>query len=799
MLNDLRYGLRSFRKRPAFTLTVALTLGLGIGGATAVFTVFQAVLLDALPYPQADRLVRIWELTRDGERFSVSDPTYIDLRGASRSFSGVAAYRELGIGVVMTGEGDPERVAVVHASASMFDVLGVAAAHGRTFGEREDAPGIPNDRVVLSEALWRRRFAARPDTVGRRIELGGLPHVIVGVMPRGFDFPSGADAWVPLAADPRRDRGDKELAVIGRLAPGVGPGEARAELRSIVTQIASDSPATNAGWSVDLAPFREWLVPPRFRTSIWTLAGAVGLLLLLACANVANLLLAEATRRRSEMAIRTALGARRVRLVRQLFTESALLAAAGTGVGLLLAFWAVDVFRSLGAGRIPRLDAIGIDATVLAFSCAMGAASCFLFGLAPTWEAARTELRDAMDEGLRYTRSSRGARDGLVVAEVALALILLVSAGLMAATLMRLSQVDTGFSSAGVFAVPLETPASRLQPDGSGAAAFYSEALDRIRALPGVVAAGATSTNPFRQFGYSNSVTPEERAAEAPPSGLVQAGWRSVTPGFFEALNIPLRAGRLFSRDDRDGSERVIVISENLAARLWPGAPAVGRRIYWGGTTGRTRTVIGVVADIRDVRLDEDAPPLVFVPHAQVDVPGMTIVARTGQDARVIAPAVRAVLREIAPAEPPPTVVPVEASRAQAFAGPRFNFWLFAAFASIALVLAVTGVYAMLAFTVSERRRELALRLVLGAAPRATATLVLRRGLMLVLAGLALGTAAALAGTRMLASLLFGVRPIDPMTFGMAVAALLASAAVACYLPARRAAGIDPVTVLRNN
>ncbi len=511
MIQDLRYALRTLRRHPALAAVAILTLGLGIGGATAVFSVVEVVLLRPLPFHDPDRLVRVWELTQDGDRFSFSDPNYLDLRAQSRTLASIAAYRELGTTKVLTGEGEPERVLAVPIAASAVDVLGVRPVLGRMFTVDEDRPRSAERRVVLGNALWRGRFRADPRIVGRDVTLDGQPFLVTGVMPPGFDFPDGADAWIPLAADPRRDRDDKELAVIGRLAPGATLAQARGEMRDVARRLSEAQPASNAGWSAEALPFNEWIVSPRIRDAVWVLFGAVSLLLLLACANVANLLVAQAATRRGEIRIRAALGAGRARLVRQLFTESVLLALLGTGAGLLIASWAVDAVAALGVGRVPRLDGLQINATVLAFACLAGIASCLVFGLAPALHSARFDLRVAIDEGGRYTAGSRRLRHALVAIEVGLALLLLVGAGLLANSFLRLMRVDPGFNAESIIAMPLELPSARYPEDR--VAPFYAETLARVRALPGVAAAGATSTDPFRHGGFSNSVTPQERAA----------------------------------------------------------------------------------------------------------------------------------------------------------------------------------------------------------------------------------------------------------------------------------------------
>jgi predicted permease len=772
----------------------ALTLGLGIGGATAVFSVVDAVLLQALPYEDPGRLVRIWELARSGDRFSVAEPAFRDLEVQARALQPVAAYREHDVTAVLADGGDPLAINAVPVSASLTEVLGVRPQLGWMFAANEDRPGVTERRMMLSDALWRSRFNASAEIIGRVIRVDGNPVTVTGVMPPGFDFPGDADAWVQLQPNPDADHGDKVLAVIARLAPGATLEQAAGELRDVSRRWADASPDTNSGWSAVVVPFSEWLISPRYKDAVRALFGAVTLLLLLACANVANLLVAQAASRRGEMRVRAAVGAGRGRLVRQLFTESAALALIGTAIGMLIAVWSVDLVRQLGGAALPRLESLRVDSAVLLFACAAGAISCLLFGLAPALYMTRIDLRTGSDEGVRYTARSRGLRHALVVVEVALALLLLVGAGLLANSFIRLLNTDPGFDVEAALAMPIEYRSSRYPEDRS--ADFYRDLLGGVRAIPGVTAAGATTTNPFRQGGFSNSVTPADRAAEAPPSGLVQAGWRSVTPGFFDALGIPILAGRAFAVSDRDEAEQVVVVSESLAQRLWPGEPAVGKYIYWGGTSGRTRTVVGVSGDIRDVELDADPRPVLFLPHAQVPMPLLTVVVRTSEPLERIGPAIRQRLQNIDAALPAPPIYRLAGSRAAATLPQRFNLSLLGAFALIALVLAITGVYAMLAFMVGERRREMAVRLALGANGSQIAGLVLRSGLRLSMVGAGLGIACSLVVGQLIARLLYDVAPTDPLTIGVATSVLLGAAAVACYLPARQASRVDAAAVL---
>lgn len=795
MLQDLRYARRALLRRPLVTALAVLTLGVGIGGATAVFTVVESVLLRPLPFSEPDRLVRLWELTRDGDRFSFSAPNFLDVRAQSRTLEALAAYSEVAGSAVLTEGDEPQRITAVPVSASFRDVLGVHPQIGRIFSVAEDRPGYAKRFVVLSDGLWRSRFGGDVGVLERVLTIGGTPHVVTGVMPPGFDFPGGADAWVPLAARAGSERDDKDLAVIGRLRPGATLAQVRDDLHEIGRRLSEARPRANQGWSVDAVLFSDWMVAPRFREALWILFGAVGLLLMLACANVANLLIAQAASRQHEIGIRAALGATRRRLLRQLLTESALLAGLGTAAGLFVAVWSVDLVRALGGGRVPRLDELRIDGSVLSFACLAGIVSCVVFGLMPALHAARVDLRSSLDEGVRYTGRISRLRSGLVILEVALALVLAVGAGLLAKSFVRLVSADPGFDTANTVAIPLELPDDRY-PD-SRVASAYAEVLEKIRAVPGVVDAAATSTNPFRQFGFSNNVTPEDRAADAPASGLVQAGWRSVTPRYFETMGIPVLSGRTFTEADRDGAERVVVVSASLAQRLWPGQSAVGKRIYWGGTTGRTRTVIGVSGDIRDIQLEALPAPMLFLPHAQLDLRGMTLVVRAGIDLQALAPQLRAAVRELDATMPVPAIQAVADSHAAQAAGPRFNLSLLGAFAIIALVLAVTGVYAVLAFTVAERRREIAVRVALGASASSIARMVLRSGLGLTAAGIVAGAIAAFGATRLLTSMLYDVAPDDPLTFVAAAGALLSVAGLASYLPARQASRIDAITALR--
>lgn len=775
------------------TLTAAVTLAVGIGSATAIFSVAYALLLKPMEYPASDRLVRVWELTPERERFSASGPDYLDFVAHTTSFEALGAFAEVPRTLTLTGAGVPSRIDAVAVSASLFDVLGVPPARGRAFlRDEEDRDDAEARRILLGHALWRDRFGANPAVIGSTVTLDREPYLVTGVMPEGFDFPFETDAWVPMVANSPSMSEGKMLGMIGRLKQGVSIEDARADLARAAAAVAARDPGASAGWSADAVPLRDWLVTPRFRDALFVLLGAVGCLLLLACANVANLLMAQASRRRAELRMRVALGARRGQLARLMFVESALLASLAAGLGLLVAMWAVAALRLVGGSRIPQLDEVALHAPVIVFALAVAALSCVVFGVAPALHASRTDLGPAFD-GLRVTRAGRRTRALIVAIEMAMAVVLLTGAGMLAVSFARLTAVDPGFNTASLLAVPVEPPG----PEHADAAArFYEDLAARLAAIPGVEHAGATTTNPFRQSGFANTVTPEDAVPFAPESGLMQAGWRAVTPGYFDSAGVPILAGRAFTPGDDAEVPRVAIVSRSLADRLWPGGDALGSRFMWGGLTGRPRTIVGIAGDIRDFALDADPTPMVFVPHAQVPVPSMTLLVRTPA-ADAVTPRIRAALGEVDPALSAAPITRVDDSRARAVAGPRFNTWLIGAFAAIAAALAATGIYAMLAFAVGERRREIAVRLALGARPGAIVRMVVGEGLRLSLAGLAAGLVTAFWLTRYLASLLFDVSVTAPWAYAAAGAGVIAIAVLASALPARQASRIDPVAGLR--
>lgn len=789
---DLRFAARALLKSPGFTATAVLTLALGIGANTAMFSVINGTLLSPLPYPDADRIVRIWETTPEGNRFSASEPNFLDFRASNNSFQALAAFKD--VSLTFTGNGEPARIEGLAVSRDFFSVLGHAPVRGRAFTPDEDAPGSNAATVILSHDLWQRRFNGA-DLVGSTIRLEGRAQAVIGIMPPDFDF-LGAGYWVPLAADPAADRGDHWLGMIGRLQPGVSPRAAKSELESITASIGEAHP-TIAGWGVAMETFPRWLVGDAFRTTVYMLFGAVGFLLLMACVNLANLLFARASRRQTELSVRMALGAARGRLVRQMLAESLLLAGLGVMAGLALAYWGLNIMKALDPGSIPRLEAIRVDANVMAFAGALGVITTLLFGLMPALRISGVNLDAALREGGRAGtgREHRRLRDGLVVVQVALAMLLLAGAGLLIRSFMQLQAADPGFDANQVVMVEVQLGDDYAEPWEK--VAFFNGLIEDITGRAGVISAGATAIEPFSGNSFMNDVTPVGRAAEATESGYMQAHWRTATPELFETLNIPLHKGRLFTRADRWDGPRVAVITVSMAERMWPGEEAVGREFYWGNTSGEPLRVIGVVGDFQDVRIQSEPQPLMFLPYHHLPWPKMTLMVRGTGNPDQLATLVRDRIRAMDPALPVPAVHRLEAQVAASVAGPRFRTLLLGAFSLIALLLAAVGIYGVMACNVSERTREIGLRMALGAKPGAIAGMLLRRGVVLTLTGTVIGLAGAWGLTRFIQGLLFATAPLDPSALMVAGLVLTGTALAACYLPARRAARVQPTEALR--
>jgi predicted permease len=790
IVQDLRYAVRRLMATPAFTLVVIATLALGIGAAAATFSIVDAAVLRPLPFPDADALVRLRRVTPQGEPFTFSEPEYLDYSRSLPSLSSLAAMKP--VKLTLTGAGDPIALDGAAVSASLFGVLGIRPELGRVFTEADDRPGA-SAAVLISHSLWRSRFGTDTGVIGRVIRLDGQPRTVAGVLPSDAVFPAG-DVWVPLAASASADRTDKWLDVIGRLAPGGSIDRVRAEATAVATNLARTYPESR-GWGAQVVPLSEWLIGSGLRRMVWVLLGAVGLLMVLSCSNIASLLVTRAAGRRGEMAVRAALGAERPRLVRQLMTESLSLAAVGGLLGVLVAHWTLAGLSALLANLLPLDRVAHVDGRALAFSVAVAVASAIGFGLTPSLYAAGVDLQAALKPaGRGSTPGGRRWADALVSVQVALAMLLLVGSLLLTSSFARLSRVDVGFDTRNVLTVPLDLP-ERTYPE-ERRQVFFDQALARIAALPGVESVAATATDPFRQWGFANDVTPEERAADAPPSGLMQAGWRSVTPGFFATLRVPVISGRPFADADRADAPGVAIVSQSLARRLWPGQDAVGHRIYWGGVSGRTRTIVGVVGDIRDVTLDADPIPMLYLPYGQLPLNGMTLMLRTRGDVSGTAAGVRREIAALDPSLPVSEVRPLEANRMAAISAPRLRMVLLVVFGAAALLLASIGLYGVVSYTVAERTREIAIRVAIGARPSQVSAIFFKRGLRLTAIGGAVGLIAAWQLSTVLRSLLFRTDVHDVALFGLALVVLSGIALVASYLPARRAARLDPLPAL---
>lgn len=816
LLQDLRYALRSFRRSPGFTAVAVFTLALGLGAATAIFSVVNGVLLRPLPYPDPDAVVRISNSWEGTPRAQLSPAEYFDYRDRSDAFAAFGVYAT-GQEMNLTGSGSPERLQASYLTAGVFPALGVEPALGRAFTPEEDRPG--GDRVVvLSHGLWRRRFGGSPDVVGQRITLDGVSYAVIGVMPADFrlpeDFGAGAatELFVPLRYDrttvPNRSR--HFLLAVGRLKGGMTVERARQSLRAIAAQFVRDYPdayPAEMRFTATVVPLREEVLGA-VRPALLVLLGAVGSLLLIACANVAGLLLSRADVRRREFAIRTALGAGRGRLVRQLLVESVILAVLGGAFGLLLAAWGTHALVAAEPGDIPRMENVGLDVRVLGFALAISVATGLAFGLAPALRAGRSDLHGALKEGGGRGPTAGAARQRsqrlLVVGETALTLMLLFGAGVLARSFVNLRRVDPGFHSEHVLTGRVALPRSRYQ-DPPEVTRFYRQLVDRLAHLPGVSAAGAVSSLPLASTLGDLGVHIEGRQVaegDVSPRGY----WQVVTPGYFRALGMQMLRGRAIEATDDERAPGVVVINEAMAHLYWPNENPIGRRFELGGGAGPGWvTVVGIVGDVRHGSLDVAPQPQMYLPHAQFRVwgsgaaiSGMTIVLRTTGDPVQLAAAVRREVQALDPDLPVSDVRTMEQVVSSSLARPRFMTLLLSLFAGVALTLAAVGLYAVMAYSVSRRRHEIGIRMALGARGGQVAGMVIRQGLTLALAGIAIGLVGNLAFRRFLKSLLFEVGVADPLTL-VGVSALLAGVAfVACYLPARRATRVDPAIALRD-
>jgi putative ABC transport system permease protein len=800
---DVRYALRRLYKTPAFTVIAVITLALGIGANSAIFSVVNGVLLQPLPYTEADRLVGVYHVS-DGHRAVMSGPNFVDAAMHATTLENAAVSRR--DRVILTGEGEPVRLEAAEVSASLFNVLRVGAIRGRTFYADEDTPGKTNV-IVLSHALWQQRFGGAEDVTGRRITIDGVPKEVIGVMPAGFSYPAGREAWLPIEYDENfvtKQRGAWQFNVVARLKPGVTPAQSAAEVASIARNLARQYPDANANLEMTTVPLREAMVGD-IRASVLVLFGAVGFVLLIACANVANLLLARAASRESEMAVRTALGAGRGRLIRQLLTECVILAVMGGALGLLVAVWGVAFLSGLEPQGIPRLDAVRVDGTVALFTVSLSVLTGLIFGVFPAIQSTRG-LAGALKEGGRGAVTTRGGarlRGALVIAELALAVMLLVGAGLLMRSFVRLQAVDPGFHTEQALTFDLTLPDARYAEDAQRVG-FFDQLMPKLTALPGVRAAGTVMGLPLSgmQFNISFRIEgrPPVRPADEPSMEI-----RVASPEYFSTIGIPLKRGRVFTDRDTAGSPSVVLITESAARQFFPNEDPIGRTITLGwGKRDKSGVrhaaggqVVGVVGDVKDAGLSEPNPPQLYMPLGQWPVGSMSVVLKTATPPSSLAEAVRAQVYAVDPNLPVSNVRTLDQIVSRSISQPRFYMLLLTLFAALALALAAIGIFGVLSYAVSQRTREIGIRMALGAEGRSVIALIVRQAMMLVAAGLSAGTIAAVFVAQTMTKMLFSVRPTDPATFAGVAVVLAAVALLASYLPARRATRVDPIVALR--
>jgi putative ABC transport system permease protein len=799
---DVRFGLRMMAKKPGFTFVGVLALALGIGANTAIFSVVKAVLLSPLPYTNPERLVWIWE-TNPGADIKVEDasmPNFNDWRTQSQSFEEMAAFTKWA--ATLTSDGEPERVPGSIVTSRFFSVLGVQPIMGRGITDEENGPKGARV-VVLSYGLWQRRFGGNPRVVGQTVKLNGTPYEVIGVMPQGFKEPlptqrNAAEMWIPLPMNlaPEVRRSDF-LSVIGRLKPNVTLEQARAEMNTITARLAQQYPESNTGWSAIILPLRERITGD-VRPAMWVLVGVVGFLLLIACANVANLLLARSAARQQEIAVRRALGADRFRLIRQFLTESILLALSGGAVGMILAMWGVELLVRLSPANIPRLDEVRLNWQVLLFTLAVSLLTGIIFGLIPALHATNPNLTEALKEGGRSsTEGVRGARlrNALVVGEIAIALVLLVGAGLMIKSFMRLQGVDPGFKPERILAVDVALPSAKYKEEAQEVA-FWNELLGRVQRLPGVERTSAVVTLPFTGGSIISFLV--EGRPEPPPNTVQDAEYRVVTPGYFDTMSIPLVRGNAFTDEHTSNSPAVAIINETMARRYFAGEDPIGKRINLGDPQKSPwRTIIGVVRDIRQQGLDKEPYPQMYSPYAQFPTRAMTLIVRTSASPSSLVPSIRGELSAMDKDQPLYNARTVEQVMSESIAKERFNMLLIAIFAVLGLVLASVGIYGVMSYTVAQRTHEIGVRMALGASTQDVLKMVVRQGMMLALFGTALGLVASFLLTRLMSSLLFNVSATDPLTYVLISLLLIAVALLACLIPALRATRVDPMVALR--
>jgi predicted permease len=811
LLHDLRYSASTLLKSPGFVITVTLILALGIGANTTIFSVVNAVLMRPLPYEAPDRIVMIWETNQSQAvpRSIVSPANFLDWKQQSDVFDHLSAFRFWYYTV--TGGGDPERYQGAGVSADFFPLLGIKPEFGRNFGLEEEEVG--RDHVVLlSYALWQRRFGGDPSIVGHPLTIDGETFTIIGILPASFHFTrvlnAELDLWMPISFTAQQlTREDRSIVVYGRLKQGVSLSQAQADMDGITRRLEQQYPQTNSGWAAQVNYLQEQITKP-IRPTLLILTVVVGFVLLIACANVANLLLARSTTRQKGVVIRLALGSSRSRLMRQLLIENLLLALLGGAAGLLLAYWGMNFLNAIVRDRVPYLEKVSIDLRVLGFTLVVSFLVGVVVGLIPGLQAARLNLSDALKEGgraLSETPSRRRMGNLFVVLEVTLAVPLLIGAGLMLRSSLLLQNIDRGINLNNVLAMQISLPKAKYST-AQQTAAFYQQALNRIQSEPGVESASAVNFLPLTNLGDAISLTIEGRSAP-PAEPELTAAYRVIDQNYFLTLGIPLLRGRYFTEQDNDESHGVVMINQTMARRYWPNEDPIGKRLkpnfpaakvpWRPESTNTWLAITGVVGDVKEAGLTDQQPPEIYIPYLQNPSSLMNLLVRSKSDPLHLVPALRRQVLTVDADQPVYNIETMENVLTQSIAAPNVITSLLAIFAAVGLILAAIGVYSVMSYSVAQRTHEVGVRMALGAQQQHVLRMVVSQGLRLILVGVALGGTAALAVTRVISNLLFGVTATDPTTFIAVPLLVIAVALLASYLPARRALKVDPIVALR--
>jgi putative ABC transport system permease protein len=796
LIQDIRYAVRSLIKRPSFVLIAVTTLAFGIGANTAIFTVVNAVLLRPLPYPEPERLVVFEGInpSRGIPASNMSVPDFADWRNQTQSFEKIGGFVTGNAFLVSSDES--ERVRGTWVTEDYFGLLRTPALKGRVIQADDYKEGGENV-AVLSYGLWLRRFGGSDSVIGSKVMLSNTSTTVIGVMPPTFDYPTQTDVWSALSINPaKEERDNRFLNVVARLKNGVPIDQAQAEMNIISDRLAKSYVQTNLGWEVRVSGLQDRMVG-NVRASLWVLLGAVGLVLLIACANVANLQLARATYRKREIAVRTALGANRLRIVRQLLTESLLLSVISGVIGIALSFWLTKLLIGISPADAPRFDEVRIDGWVLAFAFAAAVLTGLIFGLVPAVQTSQADLNETLKEsGRTGTHSSRNRiGSALMVSEIALSFMLLVGAGLLIKSFMRLREVNPGFTADKVLSIRASLPPGKYK-DGEPRAQMYRQIIEKIEATPGVSSAGGILSLPLGADAFNLGRGYIRQGDPATTEYQGDAAYLAITPRYFETLQIPLKAGRVFSDRDTDQAPKVVIVNETMARQLWPGESPIGRRIWIWRDEKVDREIVGVVGDTR-TSIDTDPGSQLYIPFAQDATWGLALVIRTTEDPSTLAPVLRNQIRSVDKGIALYNVRTLEDIVATSMAPRRTPMLLLSSFAAVAMLLAMLGIYGVTAYYVTNRTHEIGVRIALGAQFKDVLTLVLTRGVALAITGIAIGVVGAFALTRYLTTLLFGVRPLDWVTFAVVAFVLVVVALLACAIPARRAAKVDPLIALR--